>query len=80
MTAAGSRCPSEGLGWVGMGLDGAVLDPCSLGLFGEIFVGELDGDGAFPDGRGDALDGPVARVTGGEYARQAGLQEQRRPR
>jgi hypothetical protein len=51
-----------------------------LGLFGEVFVGELDGDGAFPDGRGDALDGPVARVTGGEYARQAGLQEQRRPR
>jgi hypothetical protein len=31
-----------------------------LGLFGEVFVGELDGDGAFPDGRGDALDGPVA--------------------
>jgi hypothetical protein len=49
-------------------------------LLGEVPVDELDGDGALPDGRCDALDGPVAHVTGGEHAGQAGLQEQRRAR
>src|SRR5215475_3665917 len=49
-------------------------------LFGEVFVGELDGDGALADGGGDALDGPVAHVTGREDAGQAGFEEQRRAR
>jgi hypothetical protein len=41
-------------------------------------VDELDGDGALADGRGHALDGPVAHVAGGEHPGQAGFQEQRR--
>ena len=33
-------------------------------LFGEVFVGGLDGYGAFADGKGDAFDGPVAHLVG----------------
>src|SRR5262249_11470438 len=51
--------------------------PLSGWLFGEVFVGELDGDGALAPGGGDAFDGPVAHVPGGEDAGEAGLQEQR---
>jgi hypothetical protein len=58
-----------------MEVDGADLT-LSCWLFGEVFVGELDGDGALPDGGGDAFDGPVAHVSGGEDAGQAGLQKQ----
>jgi hypothetical protein len=38
-------------------------------------VGELDGDGALADRGRDAYDGPVAHVTGGEDAGQAGFEE-----
>jgi hypothetical protein len=45
----------------------------------EVLVDELDGDGAFADGRGDALDRAVADIAGGEYAGKAGLQQERYP-
>ena len=40
---------------------------------------ELDGDGAFADGRSDALDRAVADIAGREHPGQAGLQQQRWP-
>jgi hypothetical protein len=46
-------------------------------MFSKVFVDELDGGGAFADGRGDAFDRAVADVAGGEDAGQAGLQQQR---
>ena len=36
-----------------------------------------DGDGSFADGTGDALDGAVADVAGGENARHAALEWER---
>jgi hypothetical protein len=42
-------------------------------------VGQLDGDSAFADRGGDAFDGAVAHVAGGEDAGQARLQEERWP-
>jgi len=59
----------------GMDRHEAVARRRSRRLFGEVFVGQLNGDGAFADGGGDALDGPVAYVPGGEDAGEAGLQE-----
>src|SRR5215218_1864604 len=37
-------------------------------MFSKVFVDELDGGGAFADGRGDAFDRAVADVAGGEDA------------
>ena len=45
----------------------------------EVLVNELDGDGAFADGRSDALDRAVADIAGREHPGQAGLQQQRWP-
>jgi hypothetical protein len=45
----------------------------SAWLFGEVFVGRLDSDGAFADGGGYAFDRPVAYVADGEDSRQTGL-------
>jgi hypothetical protein len=37
-------------------------------MFPKVFVDELNGGGAFADGRGDALDRAVAAIAGGEHA------------
>jgi hypothetical protein len=43
----------------------------------KVVVDELNGGGAFADGRGDAFDRAVADVAGREHPGQAGLQQQR---
>src|ERR671920_1750004 len=45
----------------------------------QVLVDELDGDGAFADGRGAALDRAVAHVSRDEDARHARLQQERVP-
>src|SRR5437763_4358508 len=46
-----------------------------ISTFGEEAMRELHRDGAFANGRGDALHGLVANVSGGEHARNARLEK-----
>jgi hypothetical protein len=39
----------------------------------QVAVHQGDGDRAFADGGGDPFDRSVARITGGEHSREAGL-------
>jgi hypothetical protein len=47
-------------------------------LLVEVTPRELDCDGAFAHGRSDALDRPVAHVTGSKDSRDAGFQQEGR--
>ena len=64
--------------------DYLVWDRCRLPVSGacalleQVLVDGADGHRALPGGAGHALDRTVAHVPGGEYARQAGLERQRR--
>src|SRR5438270_3189289 len=49
-----------------------------VGSFGEDAVHELDADGAFADGRGDALDAAGTNIADREDPRDAGLKQKRR--
>src|SRR5262245_45121564 len=52
--------------------------PSTRSVLQQILVDGANGHGALPGGASHALDRAVAHVAGGEHARQAGLERQRR--